>query len=500
VRLDPWNARFQFWRIAVAGLIAVTAFDLAACHQTSRKPTQAFAAPPAPGPPPPPPPFTPKDVSISLETLRHAPDQGFSAKRFGVEQIERLIGSGTGADRPAGDRLLRSAVLNYARAQHGLTIPQAALPKEWNQRPSTYDAEAELNAALRNGDLQSWLDGLSPQTATYRALQAAYVAAMSEPAPRARPRVEPSPLELHEQDAGAKALRRRMALEDPKLADVAVDAPVDQDLIDALKAYQARHGLDQTGILDAATAQQLNTPVLSKAARLRANLERLRWLPRPEPPRRIDVNIAGSTMVYIQNDDVSVHMLSVSGKLGDETPIVSSAIDSIVLDPPWYVPSDIARREIVPKGAIYMAARHFVWRGGRLIQLPGPKTALGLVKFDFPNPYAVYLHDTPSKAAFNLAQRTASHGCVRLQHAVELARVLVAQEPGSSAERVDRILASGKTVRVTLKRPVPLRLMYLTAEPRDGTIVYLPDVYGWDARLLALLDRYEQPRRSKPSR
>jgi murein L,D-transpeptidase YcbB/YkuD len=498
VRLESWNARFPLGRIVFAGLIAVTAVDLAGCHQASHKQTHALAGPQAPRPPPPPPPFTPKDVSIALETLRRAPDQGFSARRFGVEQIERLLGSG--ADRLAGDRRLRSGVLDYARAQHGLTIPQAALPKEWNQRPSKYDAEAELNAALRNGDLQGWLDGLPPQTETYRALQAAYVAAMSEPAPRARPRGESGPLELDQQDAGAKALRRRMALEDPKLTGVGFDAPVDQNLIDALKAYQARHGLDQTGILDAATAQQLNTPGLNKAARLRANLERLRWLPRPEPARRIDVNIAGSTMVYVQNDDVSVHMLSVSGKLGDETPLVSSVIDSIVLDPPWYVPSDIARREIVPKGAAYMASRHFVWRGGRLIQQPGPKTALGLVKFDFPNPYAVYLHDTPSKAAFNLAQRTASHGCVRLQHAVELARVLVAQEPGSSAERVDRILASGKTVRLTLTRPVPVRLMYLTAEPRDGTIAYLPDVYGWDARLIALLDRYEQPRRSKPSR
>jgi murein L,D-transpeptidase YcbB/YkuD len=496
VSLDSRNARFQLWRVVLAGLIAVTALDLAACHQASRKQTQAVAEPQAPRPPPPPPPFTPKDASIALETLRRAPDQGLSAKRFGVEPIERLLG----ADRPAGDRLLRSVVLDYARAQHGLTIPQAALPKQWNQRPSTYDAEAELNAALRDGDLQRWLDALPPQTATYRGLQAAYVAAKSEPVPRARPKVEPSALELDEQDAGTEALRRRMALEDPKLTDVGFDAPVDQDLIDALKAYQARHDLDQTGILDAATAQQLNTPVLSKAARLRVNLERLRWLRRPEPARRIDVNIAGSTMVYIQNDEVSVHMLSVSGKLGDETPIVSSAIDSIVLDPPWYVPSDIARREIIPKGAAYMAARHFVWRGERLIQQPGPKTALGLVKFDFPNPYAVYLHDTPSKAAFSQAQRTASHGCVRLQHAVELARILIAQEPGSSAEKVDRILASGKTVRVTLTRAVPVRLMYLTAEPRDGTIVYLPDVYGWDARLLALLDRYEQPRRSKQSR
>jgi murein L,D-transpeptidase YcbB/YkuD len=146
-------------------------------------------------------------------------------------------------------------------------------------------------------------------------------------------------------------------------------------------------------------------------------------------------------------------------------------------------------------GSAYMAARRFVWRGGRLIQLPGPKAALGLVKFDFPNPYAVYLHDTPSKSSFSLAQRTASHGCVRLQHAVELARIVAKAEPGLSAERVDAILASGKTVRLKLAQPVPVRLMYLTAEPRGDEIAYLPDVYSWDGVLLGLLDRYGAPRK-----
>ena len=157
------------------------------------------------------------------------------------------------------------------------------------------------------------------------------------------------------------------------------------------------------------------------------------------------MNIAAAEMDFFRDGELSTHMLAVSGRPGDETPIVSSAIDSIVLNPPWYVPSDIARREIVPKGAAYMRARRFVWRDGRLIQQPGPKAALGLVKFDFPNPYAVYLHDTPTKSTFSQPQRAASHGCVRLEHAVELARTLVAEEPGASAGRIDRILTSGKT-------------------------------------------------------
>jgi murein L,D-transpeptidase YcbB/YkuD len=353
-----------------------------------------------------------------------------------------------------------------------------------------------LNAALRGGKLQAWLDELPPQSEMYRTLQAAYVAAKKGHPEPDRPRVKAAPLDLGEQDSRTEALRKRLALEDRDLADVAVDQPVDQDLIDALRAYQGDHDLEETGILDDATVDRLNAPVFGKTAKLRANMERLRWLPRPVPERRIDVNIASSEMDYFQDGEVATHMLAVSGKVGDETPMVTSAIDSIVVNPPWYVPNDIAHREILPKGTAYMQSRHFVWRGGRLIQQPGPKTALGLVKFDFPNPYAVYLHDTPTKSTFSQTQRAASHGCVRLQHAVQLARTVAAEEPGLSAERVDKILASGKTVRLKLERPIPVRLMYLTAVPKDGTVAYLPDVYGWDAKLLALLDRYPVQRTS----
>jgi murein L,D-transpeptidase YcbB/YkuD len=483
-------------RLAAAGLTIVTALELAACRQPSQKPAQTAAAPRIPPPPPPPPPpFSAQDAATALDTLKHAPEHGLSARRFHTDEIERQLGSAAASDRAEGRQLLRTAVLDYARAQHGLTIPVGALPRAWNQRPSKYDAGAELNAALRAGTIQAWLGGLPPQTPEYRALQAAYVEATSGRQDRARPRVEVASLDLGDQDARTSALRKRLTLEDPELADIDADAPVDQDLVEALKAYQAHHHLEATGVLDQATVELLNAPVMNKAARLRVNLERLRWLPRPEPDRRVDVNIASAELTYFRDGEPAAHMLAVSGKRGDETPIVSSAIDSIVLNPPWYVPNNIARREILPKGAAYMQARHFVWRGGRVIQRPGPKAALGLVKFDFPNPYAVYLHDTPSKASFSLAQRTASHGCVRLQHAVELARILATEEPGLSAERVDKILASGKTVRLKLASPVPVRLIYLTAEPKEEGVAYLPDVYGWDAELLALLDRYSARRR-----
>lgn len=226
------------------------------------------------------------------------------------------------------------------------------------------------------------------------------------------------------------------------------------------------------------------------AATLRANLERLRWLPRDAPLTRIDVNVASMSLIYLVDGQPRLTMRTVSGKPGDETPMLTSKIDHIVLNPPWNVPKDIAERELLPKGEDYLAAHGFETKDdGGLVQAPGPDSALGLVKFDFPNPYAVYLHDTPSKAAFDRGLRAVSHGCVRLEHALDLANLLLANEPGWSAERVQQVIAGGQTTAIALSHPVPVRLIYLTAVPQDGRIVLAPDIYGWDTPLLQMLDR-----------
>jgi len=277
------------------------------------------------------------------------------------------------------------------------------------------------------------------------------------------------------------------------------DAAADLDA--ALHARQFRQWLDaqpppnalyQT--LQKAYAATLAQPPDPHAATLtntlRANLERLRWLPRDEPPTRIDVNIAAMSLIYLVDEQPQLMMRVAPGKPGDETPVLASRIERIVLNPPWNVPTGIAEKELLPKGQDYLAAHGFKTKDdGRLVQEPGPNSALGLVKFDFPNRYEVYLHDTPSKAAFDRPGRAVSHGCVRLEHALDLANILLANEPGWSAERIQDAIAGGQTTTITLSRPVAVRLLYLTATPQDGRIILAPDVYGWDTPLLKRLDK-----------
>lgn len=438
------------------------------------------------------------NADLALETLKAAPEQGISAERFHIPQIERLLHASRRSDREEGSRELRAALADYARAQHGLTIPRGAFPADWGLKPAAYDAESGLAQALQAGALKAWLEAQPPSSDAYRNLQKAYVSYLRIAVNGGWPTIQSMKLRMGAQDPQVEALRRRLAFEDPQFAAASPQAPADAGLVEAVRRFQAAHGLPQTGKLDADTVAQLDVPAAARAAQIRASLERLRWLPRQQPATRIDVNIAAAEMSYYQDGRLVTHMLAAAGRPGDETPMLKSAVDAIVLNPPWNVPQEIAEQEILPKGEDYLQAKGFEMKDGRLVQQPGPDAALGVVKFDFANPYAVYLHDTPAKAAFARTQRTVSHGCVRLAQAVAFAKTLLAKEPGWSADRVDKTLASGETVRVGLTHKVPVRLIYLTAFPEGDHVAFRPDVYGWDAKLLNMLDHPPAP--AKPGR
>ena len=157
-----------------------------------------------------------------------------------------------------------------------------------------------------------------------------------------------------------------------------------------------------------------------------------------------------------------------------------------MVNPPWNVPAGIAAREILPKGAGYLAANDFYVDGGRLVQRPGPKAALGRVKFNMENRYAIYLHDTPGKSVFQANERHLSHGCVRVDDALGFARILTG-ERGKTADFEAR-LATGNTSSLPLGESIPVRIFYHTAflDP-SGTIAFRSDIYGWDEKLATAL-------------
>jgi murein L,D-transpeptidase YcbB/YkuD len=256
---------------------------------------------------------------------------------------------------------------------------------------------------------------------------------------------------------------------------------------------QRRFGLKPDGVVNAETLTALNQPVGQRALQIIANLERWRWLPPAMPATRVQVNSGAAIVTLFQDDRPVLSMKCVSGRPGDETPMLMSKMHSVVLNPPWNVPTSIATKELWPKekkNPGYLARNAFVVIKNddgsvRLQQRAGTKSALGRYKFDFDNPYGVYLHDTPTQSTFSRYGRQASHGCVRLERPKALAEALLAGDPTWTPEAIAAAVEKGDTVRARLPQPVPVFIFYWTAfASRDGTMNFRSDPYNWDSELL----------------
>jgi murein L,D-transpeptidase YcbB/YkuD len=225
------------------------------------------------------------------------------------------------------------------------------------------------------------------------------------------------------------------------------------------------------------------------------NLERQRWLPRSLPADRVWVNVADQRLVLYRADRpvFSARVIVGQDVEHNQSPEFHATIDAIVFNPPWVIPKDIATAEILPKisqDPDYLARNNMIMLpGGELEQLPGPDAGLGLIMFDMPNRFEVYLHDTPDKYAFSRDDRRISHGCIRVQDSREFAALLM-QQP---VDTIDQAIAVGRTTRLNLPAPVPVFVVYQTAfVDTNGALQFRPDFYNRDDEIWQQLQRRRQ--------
>jgi len=226
-----------------------------------------------------------------------------------------------------------------------------------------------------------------------------------------------------------------------------------------------------------------------RKATLAANLDRWRWMPREFSGRYLLVNTAAFEASLWQGQTELGRWQIIVGKTGSPTPIFSAKVTGVILNPWWEIPTSIVRESVgklVATRPAEAARRGYVVEEGRYRQRPGPNNALGRMKLVMPNPYTVYLHDTPSQSLFARDVRTFSHGCVRVGDALGLAASLLSSMPQWDRKHVDAAVASGKTQTVSLPAPMPVYVAYFTAEPDGaGGVRYFPDVYKRDGNATA---------------
>ncbi len=474
---------------------------------------------------------------ILVDFLRHADEQALPDSKYGGDALAGRLGQPGNMTLEAD---LTAAFLAYADdIELGVLVP-SEIDKDFDITVHHSDPGALVTGAASAANMAAYLDSLAPQSPLYRRLVERYRAFRSVAGgdiwgPTVGSGRTLRPGDRSPRVAQARARLTAMGDLDPNVygrqaagqtdgvlvatADTSSDLPAagydpedfDQPLEDALKRFQARHGLNQDGLIGPATLAQLNVSARERADQIAVNLERQRWLNHQLDGRYILVNLAGFEMWVMDNGRPVFDSRVINGQANDwETPEFSETMTHIVINPTWYVPMSIARNEILPKlkrDPSYLArqgmrlvgtdreAEQIDWSTvtpstfpGRVTQLPGDSNALGNVKFMFPNAHSVYLHDTPSKNLFGKDVRDFSHGCIRVEKPHELAEYLLSGQSRDPASYFDGLLADGREHRVDLERPLPVFLTYRTAWiDENGVEQFRGDIYSRDREVAQAL-------------
>ncbi|WP_228257324.1 L,D-transpeptidase family protein [Marinobacter sp. NP-4(2019)] len=475
-----------------------------------------------------------EDREVLLDTIREAGRHGLKPSdyhynvlaTFAARSPEDLVPEA----RADLDLLLSdSLLLLTSHLLHG-KVNKDSMEAEWTASRQAENVAKIVTQALEHQQIHTLIDRLTPSSSDYRQLLTAreflqsLLAIPWEPiagGPTIRPGMTDDRLPLIRQ--------RLIALGDLmptiSLEEQIIESHYSDRLEAAVTRFQARHGLATDGLIGRRTLASLNITPREKLVQLDANLERWRWLPEDLGDTYIIVNIAGFELRMVKEGKEVLKTRVIVGRPYRQTPVFSDRIRYLVFNPTWTVPRSIMIEDQLPtirRDPDYLQTMDFtVYRGWgadrervdpetidwwllsknnfpfQLVQEPGPRNALGRVKFMFPNKFDIYLHDTPARSLFSHSKRTFSSGCIRVEEPFRLASLLLEGQDGWSRERIERVVNSRELTTVYLKEPVPVHLEYWTTwVDGDGTLHFRNDIYERNPRLIARLT--ESPRTLTP--
>ena len=461
-------------------------------------------------------------IESLIEVIKATANDGLDPTDYHLDEIEQVNGLLENGkqlapdERAALDIAMTDSLFRLGYHQRFGKVDPYDLDPEWNfaRELGGKDPARAIQEAIDAESLSDYLAAIFPRVELYQRLQSYLVEYRKVAAVGGWPRVPDGPtLRPGAADERLPILARRLAITGDLPAAAAPVSVYADALESAVVNFQERHGLDPDGIVGPATLRALNVPVEDRVNQIRLNLERGRWVLDNLEDDFVVVNIAGFR-AYLYRDQKPVWSTRVVvGKTYHKTPVFRSLMKYVVFNPTWTVPYSIATKEMLPaiqRDPNYLSARNFDVKGRNgdiidpasvdwsqvtrrnfgytFVQRPGVSNALGEIKFIFPNQHSVYLHDTPSKSLFIKAERTFSHGCIRVDRPFDFAEVLL-QQDGWNREMIDAEIASRNTRSVFLSQPLPVLLLYWTAEiGEDGQIHFYDDVYERDQKILTALD------------
>jgi L,D-transpeptidase YcbB len=417
----------------------------------------------------------------------------------------------------AAEVMLSATVVRYASdLRRGRAAPDKP-DRELRVTPKSFDPAQVLSGAATAGDPGAYLQTLTPSDPFYRGLRQSLDAYRAIAATGGWPILpDGETLQSGVSDPRVSILRLRLQLTHDLAADSRPRSPdqYDDEVRQAVARFQQRHGIAADGVVGTRTREALNVPVQARIRQVLLNLERARWLPDELGDPYVLVNMAAFELEVVQSGQPALQMRVVVGRPARSTPMFSDEITYLELNPYWHVPRTILKEDKLPilrsnPGLLSAQGIRVITPGGArldptaidwstvsvsnfpytLRQDPGARNALGRIKFMFPNPYDIYLHDTPSRGLFKRPMRAYSSGCIRIEKPIDLAEFLLRGNGNWPRERIERAIAAGRNRSVALTQSVPVHLVYLTAWlDRHGRVQFREDLYNRDGRVVATFD------------
>ncbi|MBI4209559.1 MAG: L,D-transpeptidase family protein [Deltaproteobacteria bacterium] len=458
-----------------------------------------------------------REAGDLIRSLHKANEEGLYPEEYHLVTLERIVSQLRQASwdqravdpeaRAVLDLLLTDAFLTYAKH-----LFQGRVRSE-----KEMDSVALLEKALNEKEISKTLERLLPVHSAYARLRHALARyrEIGEQGGWFSVAVQP-PLKKGDTGEAVIALRRRLEAEGVSFPKPLPEEVFDDILEEEIQLFQRRHGLEPDGVVGNSTLEALNVSVEDRIHQIELNMERWRWMPEDLGKRRVQVNIASFELEVLEKEESVIKMRVIVGRSYRQTPVFSDKIRYLVLNPHWYVPRMIAVNDLLPEiqqdPSVLQRKKIRVYEGNegeirevdlatidwtqvtpsnfryRLQQDPGANNALGRIKFMFPNPYDVYLHDTPSQELFERTVRNFSSGCIRVEKPLELAEYLLRGDSRWNPAKLQTAIDRGTEQTVRLPEPVSIHLLYWTAwVDSDGAVQFRNDLYGRDRDLALTL-------------
>lgn len=454
-----------------------------------------------------------KDRKEILEYLSNSESEGLiSADYYStiLLKLEKKYTKLNDIERAKYDILLTHSFQKYiSHLTSGKLIPKL-LYQNWELNQDEININETIAIMLKTDSIKHKIEQLIPDHLVYKSLKKALKIINSFPVDTfSRIDVEKK-IVLNDTNQSLLGIKRRLIYWKDMKAKDSLSTVYDDETYEAMKHFQSRHGLAPDGVIGVGTIEALNFSKKRRKEQILANLERWKWFPKDMGKEYLVVNIPDYKLTLVRNDDtIRTHKVIV-GRDKRPTPVLSSILNNVILNPTWTVPPTILKEDVIPaisKNRNYLSQTNikiFDKKGNeilanewqlseakkyRYVQSPGTYNSLGMVKFSFPNRFSIYLHDTNHRDFFVKQKRSLSSGCVRVDNPLKLAEYLLENDSNWDLEKITQTLQNEKTKHIKISKEVRIHILYWTAWAENGTLIFRDDIYNLDS------DLYQQLRK-----